>query len=122
MTISLGSPCYSSVSSWTTHENDLTLSADFELFKEIGAPARRVPPQLTSGQTVIKSPDSQMLDEQRVDQRYTKRVAGDMYAQTGGHADEWTYRLTYDTGFDFDLFWLGVVLRCTQDVRDKFHC
>ena len=66
MTISLGSPCYSSVSSWTTHENDLTLSADFELFKEIGAPARRVPPQLTSGQTVIKSPDSQMLDEQRV--------------------------------------------------------
>ena len=45
-----------------------------------------------------------------------------MYAQTGGHADEWTYRLTYDTGFDFDLFWLGVVLRCTQDVRDKFHC
>ena len=33
-----------------------------------------------------------------------------MYAQTSGHADEWTYRLTIDTGFDFDLFWLRVIL------------
>ena len=39
-----------------------------------------------------------------------------MYAQTSGHADEWTYRLTVDTGFDFDLFWLRVILSENQAV------
>ena len=38
-----------------------------------------------------------------------------MYAQQVS-ADEWTQRLPVDTGFDFGLFWFGVVLRKNQVV------
>ena len=95
--ISLGSPCCSSVSFWTSHESDLTLSADFE-FVEV-SPGEPGSPGSSERQECY----SRCRNERRL---VNGRARGVRYECTSEH---WTV----DTRVCFCSLTLGVASKVT---------